>query len=230
MTADQDAVGSQPPAPPTVTDDNLEASQRTVVEELAATRDHIKRHHRCGEVTDRGTGAPSRGPPAVTTTQPPPPRRRCGMPSARARADVKKVVTQVFRRPARRTPRASRQSLDRSSAATTRGAAAARRGPPSQRPDRPDRRVRRGGRPPGRRILGLHRGEARSSADRVSCAAAASMGGDGRRLLTRSRAALSDGAARGKSDNDTVPAGRAALQSRSAGSRRTVAAIARHSP
>ena len=74
------AVESQPPAPPAVTHDNLEASQLTVVQELAATRDHI--NDSIGAVRSLiGNGRTVSGPPVVTTTASPPDpaaRRRCG--------------------------------------------------------------------------------------------------------------------------------------------------------
>ena len=47
------AVGSQLPEPPAVTQDDLQASQRKVGRELAATRRPDQRDHRCGEVGHR---------------------------------------------------------------------------------------------------------------------------------------------------------------------------------
>jgi hypothetical protein len=97
VSQDLGAVGSQPAAPPAVARDDLEASQPTVVQELAATRDHINNTLGAvksvignGRTVERIAGNDNDSPTASPTRKTP---LRDAV--AKARADVKKVVSQV---------------------------------------------------------------------------------------------------------------------------------------
>jgi PE-PPE domain len=93
------AVGSQPPAPPAVTHDNLETSQPTVRRELAATRGQItetigavKSVIGNGRTIVRSASGDNGSNPATTS-----PARKTPVRDAvtKASSDIKKVVTTV---------------------------------------------------------------------------------------------------------------------------------------